>query len=875
MTQSAPGVVHMIHEGTMIDYSKNTFSGISVVMAYWNRKTLLLDTLSTFQRQYAGKYDFEVILVDDNSTPSDKITPLVISDFTFPIHVIEITSEEKGTRMNPSVVFNRGFRRASKDLIMIQNPECIHVGDLFHHALTTMQYDTYLVFPCFNSTNEQVNEFVRENIAQLSMATIEYDVAHLSDPWLLKWYHHPTRRSTNFHFCSVMTREYMTIFGGFDERYKHGLCYDDDIFLFQIQENLKLNIESPQHIGVIHLFHGRSAAVNITRNTDPRNNARYEKYVLNKSLYETTVRDDHKIIVPKLFHYYWDDFRKFTYLHLYSLRSAVHYHADYIHIIWTPTVANEEITWQEMLNTDQTQACDWQHCLRELQRIPQIRIIPTDMITFLNVPSSMAEIHKSDLFRYKILHRYGGIWSDTDIVYRQEITRLIPPNVNFETILVLCKDIPNQVIYIPIGLLMSRRRAPLFENIFQYARSRYDKSRYQCMGCEMMMSFFQIHYKSPIDWENLRITLPNYKYDQENTLWFKNRHIFFDEHFYTPLDWTNIPHLFLENTRALRLDSIVGFHWYNGSPLTREFLREISSYRIPSKFNGILFSEREKFVSEYLSIVYITTREDTYLTHELRRIGFHVQRATCASEWKSNTDTLYILDEFNKSFLAHVTQSMHRVSYHMFYTENLHSEPLDDAVHLLLQHAQRIYVCRTSDISHLIRSSISFDKIIYLPPFPPRNDAVVHADEQDIDVLIMASPVPSSSYRQQMIATVQQHISRVVIAESAAQTEGLLPRSSIVLHIPHHHEHLHAFPWAETTELMLRRVFFVTQENEDMYIQGLESVVAHYNTTNNLTQVLQHYLENPSDRAQRVEACYRMYTERFKIENYYSLEQQT
>ena len=39
----------------------------SIVMAYYNRKVQLLETLRGFEKQYHTKYTFEVIIVDDNS----------------------------------------------------------------------------------------------------------------------------------------------------------------------------------------------------------------------------------------------------------------------------------------------------------------------------------------------------------------------------------------------------------------------------------------------------------------------------------------------------------------------------------------------------------------------------------------------------------------------------------------------------------------------------------------------------------------------------------------------------------------------------------------------------------------------------------------
>jgi len=66
----------------------NTDIKISIVMAYHNRKKQTLKTLKGFEKMYAGKYDFEVIIVDDNSKLEEKLDD-EISALTFSIKLIK------------------------------------------------------------------------------------------------------------------------------------------------------------------------------------------------------------------------------------------------------------------------------------------------------------------------------------------------------------------------------------------------------------------------------------------------------------------------------------------------------------------------------------------------------------------------------------------------------------------------------------------------------------------------------------------------------------------------------------------------------------------------------------------------------------------
>lgn len=577
------------------------YNSMSIVTAYYNRKKLLLQTLSSFERNYSGKYDFEVIIIDDCSREDQKLVD-IISDFSFPIRLFEISPEEKKNRINSCSVFNMGFQHARKELVMIQNPECLHLGDLLHYSFENMNYDDYLVFPCYNSNNEEVNQYIFTCINEISINNIEEKTKNFNDcPQFGKfplWYQHPEHRNRNLHFCTVISKEYLEILGGFDERYKDGLCFEDDDFYFKIKEYLKLNIKSihpsTERVGVVHLYHGRSPAVNI-QSTDPN----FQLYKRNETLFQNIIKSYQKLSCPKLFHYFWDDMKKITFLHLYSLRSSVYYHPDYQHIIWIPVNPEKHITWDEYCHKDEfVEDPKWEDYFNEIKKIQNVTIKYIDMCTFLGVNNEMSEIHKSDLLRYKLLYRYGGIWSDLDIVYRKAITDVV--DVQFDTLNVLCKRMMNHFIYIPIGLLASKRNCPLFNNIFNYALSKYDPNGYQSMGCYALMSYFHLKVDTEkMDWKEKKLVHEYFEYDERGLLRYtheEGNHVFIDENFYTSLEWDCIEDLFLKNTKCLKYEKIVGFHWYNGSNQTKCFLKEICDSTIPEKFQGEIFYEKHKFI---------------------------------------------------------------------------------------------------------------------------------------------------------------------------------------------------------------------------------------------------------------------------------------
>lgn len=235
---------------------------LSIVMAYHNRPSQLELTLRTILRQYSD--DIEIIVVDDASDKINDPGP-VISKFNMDISVIRFNKLDK-TWMNPCIPYNAGFRRATGRLVMIQNPECFHVGNVIQWARQWTTKNRYMTFSCYNST---IDEFRRiEPLVRGSMhgEQLESEVLRLininssdkvrpntEDKY---WFNHPTIHPVKYHFCSVMTRDNLFDMGGFDERYADGYCWDDNEFLWRVQKKgLEVIIVGPEHGFVIHQWH--------------------------------------------------------------------------------------------------------------------------------------------------------------------------------------------------------------------------------------------------------------------------------------------------------------------------------------------------------------------------------------------------------------------------------------------------------------------------------------------------------------------------------------------------------------------------------------------------------------------------------------------
>jgi hypothetical protein len=254
---------------------------ISIVMGYYNRKLQTIETLKGFEKMYTGKYNIEVVIVDDNSNEEHKLEE-DLNQFTFPINLIVIGSEEKGDRINPCSVYNKGFTASTGDIIVIQNPECYHYTDVISKFINLDFYNNYYSSPVISSPSYTHNDFITnhslssdEMINYLENENLKYPYHYCKG-----WYNHPhlslPPESRHLHFCSVIHRNNLDILMGFDENYKNGSWYDDNEFLFRVKKFLNCSFLDSL---VIHQFHEVGSAV------ENKDELLKDKILLNKKLY--------------------------------------------------------------------------------------------------------------------------------------------------------------------------------------------------------------------------------------------------------------------------------------------------------------------------------------------------------------------------------------------------------------------------------------------------------------------------------------------------------------------------------------------------------------------------------------------------------------
>lgn len=205
----------------------------AIVMTYFNRLPQLLSTLDSLEQYYN---DFVVIIVDDGSDPK-----LEAVAHTYPIHIIHLTEKKY---FNSGIPFNIGFEEALKfdpDIIILQNAECYHAGDILGYAEKHLTDQNYIAFPCYSMAKDDTIPPVINN----RCATSDGDSA---------WYNHPTYRPVGYHFCAAITADNLRKLNGFDERFKDGHDYEDNYWLYQVK-TLGLRVDIPEEPYVFHQWH--------------------------------------------------------------------------------------------------------------------------------------------------------------------------------------------------------------------------------------------------------------------------------------------------------------------------------------------------------------------------------------------------------------------------------------------------------------------------------------------------------------------------------------------------------------------------------------------------------------------------------------------
>jgi glycosyltransferase involved in cell wall biosynthesis len=228
-------------------------SKVSIVMPYYNRKNLLKVTLDSYAHFYKGKSDLEIVIVDDGSTPEHRLENFVKA---YPLNINLIRIEQKGKvkYINPCYPINVGVRHSTGDIIVLTSPEIFHTTNMFTTSNNFAQLNdqSYLLFSVFCLTTKSlIHQLTHDVMTFDRKLKIIQGIKHVfshglgasgRDPFnnvYGSWYTHSVYRHTCLNFLSAITRKLYFSLGGFDERFRHGISYDDEEFKVRLMARIK------------------------------------------------------------------------------------------------------------------------------------------------------------------------------------------------------------------------------------------------------------------------------------------------------------------------------------------------------------------------------------------------------------------------------------------------------------------------------------------------------------------------------------------------------------------------------------------------------------------------------------------------------------
>ncbi len=246
-------------------------------MSYYNRVSQLDATLRSI-RSNSLSDSTEIIIVDDASE-SDQKASLATGRVGLNVKIIDIAKKDKWW-YNPCIPYNMAIKQATSPIIILQNPECMHLGDILGYIEKNLTDSNYLSFSCLNvdkATTDRIYSLFRQlkNVQQQRMFLSS--LAKQNSRKELGWYNHPIHKPKAYHFLSAITKKNMDELKGFDSRYAKGWAFDDDEFLARIRrKGLCVSIVSPDTgCFVLHQFH------NVIYN-----NSRMDLWYMNRDLYQ-------------------------------------------------------------------------------------------------------------------------------------------------------------------------------------------------------------------------------------------------------------------------------------------------------------------------------------------------------------------------------------------------------------------------------------------------------------------------------------------------------------------------------------------------------------------------------------------------------------
>ena len=198
---------------------------------------------------------------------------------------------------------------------------------------------------------------------------------------------------------------------------------------------------------------------------------------------------------------------------------------------------------------------------------------------------------------------------------------------------------------------------------------------------------------------------------------------------------------------------------------------------------------------------------------------------------------------------------------------------------LLFNKSLKTLVLNTRNIRYLLDNNIN--NFVYYPAygFSNINNIVpLENKEKEIDVLWYGNICNSSffTYRRTVIKEIGMYCfkNNIVFKKYDNLYENkndVLSKTKIVIHIPQK-KNYHVLSWAKIVELMCKKIFFIIEENEEIYNRNLQNIVciSKRNDINDIINKINFYKNNEIERNKYIEKSYIYIKKNYNMDHFVS-----
>lgn len=163
--------------------------------------------------------------------------------FKFTIKLLKVNSEFE----NNNILFNIGVKYSEGSILLFNDTEIVHVGDVISAAVKFVDNTNYVTFPVLKLPTEPLNPILETYLGKVHNKMDEVPELHFGSKEALTqihtvyptnnfWSVHPTHNPTNYYYLSAIAKETLMnrLNGGFNEDFVNGHEYHDKEFIDRV-----------------------------------------------------------------------------------------------------------------------------------------------------------------------------------------------------------------------------------------------------------------------------------------------------------------------------------------------------------------------------------------------------------------------------------------------------------------------------------------------------------------------------------------------------------------------------------------------------------------------------------------------------------------